>query len=530
VAFALCAFGLFQGCRKEEPITHEADYDVVIIGGGMGGLSAATHLALNNFKVLLLEQHNKVGGCTTRFERDDFTFEASLHEMAGGGPGKKVRGLYQLLKLAGVDKKVEFIELPHFYRSIYPGVDITLPNNWDGFKKVLKEKWPEEAEGIDEFQRLCSTVFEEILEIKDLFRYKGLKALAVKAMVPIRQRTFFKWSGKTVQELLDHCFKNEDIKAVVSQLWLYYGAPVPDQTALVYLAATEVFMTDGVWHIMGTSQELSNAYAERIKELGGEVKTDTLVTKVIMEDGIAKGVQTESEDTYTARYVVANTDPYQLTEKLVGKEYFPDTYMQKLKDLKPANSLFGVYLGLNIDLKKLGYEDTEIFYSPTKDIMALHDNMMKGDFKNGAVVLTIYSNYGDPIYAPKGKSVVVLVNYSDYNFWPEDETAYYTLKDEKVDELIKLASNVIPELADPKNIEVKEGFTPRTIKRYTMNKGGIVYGFYLSPDQLLKIPNNTPIRNVFIASNWSRGFHGVSSTQINGYQAARLIMDMEGME
>ncbi|MBW1847592.1 MAG: NAD(P)/FAD-dependent oxidoreductase, partial [Deltaproteobacteria bacterium] len=438
----------------------------IIIGGGMGGLSAATHLAVNNFKVLLLEQHDKVGGCATRFERGDFTFEASLHEMAGGGPGKKDRGLYQLLKAAGVDKKVEFIELPHFYRSIFPGVDITLPNNWEGFKRVLKEKWPEESEGIDEFQMLCSTVFEEILSIKDLFRYKGLKAIATKALVPLRQRTFFKWSGKTVQELLDHCFKNEDIKAVVSQLWVYYGAPVPEQAALIYLAATEVFMTDGIWHFKGTSQELSNAYAERIKELGGEVKTDTLVTKIIMENGIARGVKTAPGDTYTARYVVANTDPYQLTNKLIGKEHFPDSYIKKLKDLKPANSLFGVYMGLNIDLKKAGYDDTEIFYNPTKDTVVLHDNMMKGDFKNGSVVLTIYSNYGDPIYAPKGKSVVVLVSYSDYSIWPEDESAYYKLKDEKVDELIKLASNAIPELADPKNIEVKEGFTPRTLKRY----------------------------------------------------------------
>ncbi|MCJ7772612.1 MAG: FAD-dependent oxidoreductase, partial [Desulfobacterales bacterium] len=211
----LSAFVLWQGYEKETPITHQADYDVIVIGAGMGGLSAATHLAVNNFKVLLLEQHDKVGGCTTRFERDDFTFEVALHEMAGGGPGKKDRGLYQLLKACGVDKKVELYELPHFYRSIFPGVDITLPNNWDGFKKTLKEKWPEESEGIDEYHRLSSNLFSDLMELKDLFRYNGIKAFAVKAMVPLRQRTFFKWKDKTLQDLLDHCFKNEDIKAVV---------------------------------------------------------------------------------------------------------------------------------------------------------------------------------------------------------------------------------------------------------------------------------------------------------------------------
>lgn len=518
-------------CASIRPIVRETDYDVIVIGGGMSGLSAGAHLASKNLRVLLLEQHDKVGGCTTSFERGDFTFDASLHEMAGGGPGKNDRGLFRLLQITGVDKKANLIELPHFYRSIFPGVDITLPNNWEGFKRVLKEKWPEESEGIDKFHMLCSDLFNDLMSLKYMFRYGGLRTFFVKAMVPIRQRTLFEWKDKTLQDLMDYCFKNEEIKAVVSQLWVYYGAPVPEQTALIAMAATEAYLGDGIWHVRGTSQALSDAYAERIEELGGIIKTDTLVTKIIMENGIATGIQTESGDIYTARYIVANTDPYQLTKKLVGKEYFPEGYLQRLGRLKPANSLFGVYLGLRIDLKRLGYHDTEIFYNTSRDSTVVYDNMMKGDFKNGAVAITIYSNYGDPIYAPQGKSVVVLNAYSDMGAWPEYQSdAYYEMKTKKEDELIALASRVIPELSNPDIIEVREGFTPYTIRRYTMNKGGIVYGFYLSPDQWQKIPNHTPIDNVYIASNWTQAWHGVGSAQINGWRAARLILDREGIE
>jgi len=527
---AILVFSFLYGCTAKEPISHQADYDVIIIGGGMSGLSAGAHLVSNNLKVLLLEQHDKVGGCTTSFERGDFTFDASLHEMAGGGPGKKDRGVYQLLKVTGVGQKVELIELPHFYRSIFPGVDITLPNNWEGFKNALKAKWPEETEGIEKFHHLCASMMDEFMSLKDLFRYQGFKAFITKAMVPIRQRTFYKWKDKTLQDLLDECFKSDDIKAVVSQLWVYYGAPVPDQTALITMAATESYLSDGIWHINGTSQELSNAYAERIEELGGTIKTNTLVTKILMKDGLATGIQTESEDTYTARYVIANTDPYQLTYKLIGEDYFPEKYLQKLKALKPANSLCGVYLGLNIDLAQLGYDDTEIFYSMTKDSAVLHDRMMAGDFKNGVVAITIYSNYGDPIYAPPGKSVVVLNAYSDIDMWPEYGDEYYARKDQMMADLIALAANVIPELADPNVIEVQDGFTPRTIKRYTLNQRGVVYGFYLSPDQWQKIPNETPFDNIYIASNWSQAWHGVGSAQINGWRAARLIMDREGIK
>jgi phytoene dehydrogenase-like protein len=330
---------------------------------------------------------------------------------------------------------------------------------------------------------------------------------------------------------MDHCFKNEDIKAVVSQLWVYYGAPVPEQSALISMAATEAYLDDGVWHIKGTSQALSDAHAERIRELGGEIKTDTLVTEITMQDGVATGVRTESGDTYTARYVVSNTDPYQLVYKLVGKDNFPDDYIDRLKSLKPANSLYGVYLGLNIDLKKLGYHDTEIFYNTSKDSTVLYKHMTEGNFKDGAVAITIYSNYDDPIYAPAGKSVVVLNAYSSIDTWPEYQSdAYHEMKDKKEEELITLAAKVIPELANPDNIEERDAFTPHTIKRYTMNKGGIVYGFYLSPDQWQKIPNNTPIDIVFMANNWSQAWHGVGSAQVNGWRSARLIMDKEGIE
>ncbi|MBN1572584.1 MAG: NAD(P)/FAD-dependent oxidoreductase [Deltaproteobacteria bacterium] len=513
------------GCAKKKPPAFEADYDVIIVGGGMAGLSAGAHLSNAGLKVLLLEQHHKVGGCTTNFTRGDFTFEVALHEMNRGDLGT-------VMKLCGVYDKVDIYELPDFYRSIYPtvDVDIIMPTTWEEWDNTLKERWPEEAAGIEKFHELSSTTYSDILAIKDLYRYTGFKAFKTKMSVPLKHKSLMTWSKKTLTELMDECFTDEGLKAVVSQLWVYYGAPANDQLALLTLAATDAFLSDSVWHIKGTSQALANAYKELIEENKGVVKTGTLVTEIIIEDGLARGVKTEYGDVYTSRYVLANTDPYQLVFKLAGEENFPKKYVERIKSLKPANSLFVTYLGLNIDLKKLGYTDTEIFYNTSTDTTLVYKNMMEGNFAEGMASITIYSNYGDPIYAPKGKSVVALLEYSDYDIWPKDRKEYQKMKEEKAWELINLAANVIPELKDKKNIEVMEIMTPVTIEEFTKNYHGIPYGFYLDTEQWEKIPNNTPIDNLFIAGSWTKAWHGVGPAQINGYMGSRLILDMEGIE
>jgi all-trans-retinol 13,14-reductase len=526
----IIALVALPGCGVGERPTHKADYDVIVIGGGLGGLSAGAHLAKNGLKVLVLEQHHKVGGCATNFTRGAFVFETSLHEMNGGGP-VDTPGTYALLKGCGVYDKLadKLYRLPDFYRSVYPdGLDVTMPADWQGWDATLKGRWPDQAEGIDLFHATCEKTFADALGLLDLYRYSPLKAFFTKAMVPVKHKTLYKWNGRTAKELMDECFTNDDIKAVVSQLWVYYGPPTKDLAALELLTATYSYLTEGVWHVKGTSQVMSNAYADLIRELGGEVKTGTLVARIIIEDGMARGVQTEFGDTYSARYVVADTDPYQLAFKLIGEENLPKSYVKKIRGIRPANSLFGVYLGLNIDLKKLGYKDNEIFMNGSKDSTAMYENMMSGNYAEGGSSITIYSNYGDPIYAPPGKSVVVLHAYGDYDIWPKDRAEYDTMKQEKARALISLASKFIPEIADPANVAVMEVITPVDLKEFTMNEGGVVYGPAATPDQFLMLPPATPIDNVFMSSNWNQ--HGMGPGHLNGYKAARMILDREGIE
>ena len=91
---------------------------------------------------------------------------------------------------------------------------------------------------MDTLHRLSTEVFADIMGVKDLFRYTGAKKIFKSLSVPIKHPELVKWSKRTLQELLDYCFTDEGIKAVVSQFWVYYGAPIPDEIALLTLAET----------------------------------------------------------------------------------------------------------------------------------------------------------------------------------------------------------------------------------------------------------------------------------------------------
>lgn len=528
VLLAFCILASFTLSCKQTPIPHDqpTDYDVIVIGSGMGGLSAGAHLASKGMKVLLLEQHHKVGGCTSSFSRGEFNFDIALHEMAGGGGDS---ALAQLLKEAGVYDKIELIRIPNLYRAIFPNVDFTYPADMDAAVKALSEKWPEEKEGIEKFHKLMVDINADVMELGDkLFTASRTKMLFTMIQVPFRQPTLFKYYKATLKDVLDKHFKDEELKAVVSQLWVFYGPPPSKLWAPIFLLANHTYLVEGTWHIKGSSQALSDAYAERIVEMGGKVKTGTLVTSIIVENDRVRGVKTELGETYTSRYVVSNADPFQTFFKLVGEDKTPKKLVKKIKSMKPANSIISIYMGLDVEPSFWNTSEHATFYSTSLDADEIYKNMMEGNYDKAACMLTFYTNLGDEWYAPPGKSVLVLAAFSDIKTWPKDREQYQIKKQKIADQLISLAENVFPNLKE--HIVVMEVATPRTFEAFTLQKDGIPYGWDFVPNQAMRLPNTTPIDGLYLAGSWTSPGHGVGTAQISGYQAARLILDREGVE
>jgi len=526
--FALSLLLCIAGGCAETIILKRAptEYDAVVVGAGMGGLSAATHLAKGGMRVLLLEQHYKVGGCTTSFERGEFRFDAALHEMSmGGGDGGGL--VPKILAKVDMTDRVEMIRVKEMGRFIFPGFEFVQPDGEPAMIAALKAKWPEESENVDEFFGMMRRMSGEVAELRDLYMANPVKALLTQLALPLRQRTLFKYHNETLEDVLDDFFDGDEIKATIAQFWLYHGPPPSRQWSIIYIIAQYSYILNGGWQIKGSSQALADAYRLRFEELGGEVMTDTRVTAINVERNRVMGVTIEGGRTFTSRFVVSNADPYQTFLGLIDEEDVPPATLKKVRAMEPSNSFAGVYLGLDVTPAHWGNTDYEIFLNRTMDFDLAYDNAMAGRWDDGFLSITLYGNLGDPYYAPAGKSVVSLHTYSDLSYWPEPGEEYDRKKAEMMEALITMAEEVLPGLRD--HIVVKEGMTPRTIKSFTLNQWGVPYGFDFTVEQQNRIEIPSAIDGLYLAGAWTWPAHSVGMAQVSGFLAARMILKEDGL-
>jgi phytoene dehydrogenase-like protein len=474
------------------------NYDIIIIGAGLGGLTAGAKLAREGMKVLVIEQHSRPGGCATTFRRGTFTFEVGLHEMDGPGGRDMKNRIFSELDVTG---KIEFLPVPEFYRFIRGDLAVTVPHDPQLAVARLSEMFPGETEGIARY-------YEQVLNPK--------KRAADNSDPDI-----------SVGSFLDSIISNEDLKLILLGNLGYFHDDPYSLSLAYYSVAQGSYYSNGASFIRGGSQRLSDHLAAYIHSHGGQVLLNHLVTGVTVRDGRATGVTCRRKNDpaqnsieYTAGEIVANNAIPALADLLP-----PETGAQ-LKDecsgLNTGASLLTVYLGFDRPLREMGhnYYSTFIYDSSVRSQADIAANN-RDDFSRRSFTFVDYGQVDSGI-APEGKGVgaVCCIDYlADWENLTREE--YVSKKEDVAKTFIRRLGEVIPGFEDV--VGYYEVGTPVTVKRYTLNPGGAVYGFAQNPGRKV-IDSFKPVENLHFASAWGRTGGGFSGAICGGYLSAFNIL------
>jgi all-trans-retinol 13,14-reductase len=473
-------------------------YDIIIIGAGLGGLTAGAKLSREGKKVLLIEQHDRPGGYATTFNRGDFILEVGLHEMYGPSPGDMKTKIFNDLD---VFRNVEFIQLPEFYRFISDRVDVTIPHNPEIAADRLSGLFPGETAGIRAY-------FNQILKPK-------------KKIFENEQQ------DQSLGEFLDSIIDNEDLKLILlGNLGYFHDDPY--SLSLAYYSISQgSYFTGGASFIKGGSQKLSDHLAGFIRNHGGEVILNHLVTGIKTDGKKVTGVLYKRKNNpgsglfeASADEIIANTAMPNVTELL--PEEFGRELKNELRYQQTGASLLTLYLGFNKPVKELGYDyySTFVYDSTVKSQKDIFSNN-QDDFTLRNFTFIDYSQL-DSKLAPTGKSVGTLCCIDYLKDWESlDRKAYNTKKEQVALAFIERLEKLIPGIRNV--IEYYEVGTPSTLKRYTLNPGGAVYGFAQTPSRKVIDASGLP-DNLHFASAWGKTGGGFSGAIYGGYLCAINIM------
>lgn len=507
------------------PTRGALDYDAVVIGSGLGGLSCAAAFARQGFKPLVIEQHDKVGGFATAFSRPGgFTFDVSLHSTTVG----QRNGAFNLISGFPEIADVEFKLHPHLFRAIYPDHDIRVrQRDPAAFVATLSSQFPEEKAGI-------AGLFDDMTGLaEDINRLQNAKAQVDMGRLPVDFPHLARFHQSTWGQMMGSRIKDPRLKAVLSSQWGYYGLPPSRLSCFYYALPLMGYLSGGGFYPKGRSQDISNAFARFIESHGGKMLLNTKAAKILTRNGVASGVTTADGKTLTARVVVSNASPFATLGEMIDDQALVADYQAQCRQYSVSLSCFQVFLGLREDLtRKVGITDSEIFYEPSYDPDASYANALKADVENGGVFVTLYDNIYDG-YSPAGKNTVNIMTLQGYDHWERfakdyhagEKREYRKEKERMAEVLIRKAERILlPGLSSA--IEVQEIGTPLTNERYTGHHRGAIYGWdqTVNNSGSTRVGHGTPIKNLYLAGAWSKPGHGYGAVIPSGLECFGEIM------